>query len=83
MKEKEEKDRPQKNLQPDTHLMRCFRPLQLPVSLLALETSEDSGDKMESELPEIFLMHCFGHSTYAVQISTKLVFLLEAFGENE
>jgi hypothetical protein len=28
-------------------------------------------------------MHCFGHSTYAVQISTKLVFLLEAFGENE
>lgn len=28
-------------------------------------------------------MHCFGHSTYAVQINTKLVFLLEAFGENE
>lgn len=30
-----------------------------------------------------FLMHCFGRSTYAVQINTKLVFLLEAFGENE
>lgn len=30
-----------------------------------------------------FLMHCFGHSTYVVQINTKLVFLLEAFGENE
>lgn len=28
-------------------------------------------------------MHCFGHSTYALKINTKLVFLLEAFGENE
>lgn len=28
-------------------------------------------------------MHCFGHSTYALQINTELVFLLEAFGENE
>lgn len=30
-----------------------------------------------------FLMHCFRRSTYAVQINTELVFLLEAFGENE
>lgn len=30
-----------------------------------------------------FLMHCFGHSTYALQINTELVFLLEAFGENK
>lgn len=28
-------------------------------------------------------MQCFGHSTYALQINTELVFLLEAFGENK
>lgn len=30
-----------------------------------------------------FLMQCFGHSTYALQINTELVFLLEALSENE
>lgn len=28
-------------------------------------------------------MHCFGHSTYALQINTELGFLLEALSENE
>lgn len=30
-----------------------------------------------------FLMHCIGRRTYAVQINTKLVFLLEVMGANE
>ena len=82
--ERQASGKKQKNkTQPETHLMRCFHPLQLPVHCLPLRPRKTAVTKWNQSCLRSFLMHCFGHSTYAVQINTELAFLLEAFGENE
>lgn len=75
--EQEEKDRLQKNLQPEKPFDEVCLP-QLPVNTAchwALVIQQWLNVIRAIGCLRSFLMRSFGHSTYAVQINTKLAFL--------